>query len=68
VNRKTGGIRLGFSPATEFLHSARLRIEQPPKMSGAVNYRPAKSVHQERGAYVIPLGKEISWMDLTANP
>jgi hypothetical protein len=37
-------------------------------MSGAVNYRPAKSVQQERGAYVIPLGKETSWMDLTANP
>jgi hypothetical protein len=68
VNSKTGAIRLGFSAATEFLHAARLRVEQPRKMSGAVNYRLAKSVEQERGAYVIPLGKETTWVDLTANP
>jgi hypothetical protein len=68
VNAKTGAIRLGFSGATEFLHSARLRIEQPAKISGAANYRPAKSLQQERGAYVIPLGKGITWVDLSANP
>lgn len=68
VNSKTGTIRLGLSPSTEFLHSARLRIEQPAKMSGAANYRPGKSVQQERGAYVVPLGKGITWVDLSANP
>jgi hypothetical protein len=68
VNSKTGAVRLGFSPATEFLHVARLRIERPAKINGAVTYRPSKSVQQERGAYVIPLGKGITWVDLSANP
>jgi Family of unknown function (DUF5695) len=67
VNAKTGAIRLGFSPATEFLHSAPLRIEQPGK-NGAMSYRPAKSLKLERGAYVIPLGKGTTWVDLVANP
>jgi hypothetical protein len=68
VNAKTGAMRLGFSPSTEFLNSARLRIEQPARMSGAVNYRPAKSLKQEHGVYVIPLGKGTTWVDLTTNP
>jgi hypothetical protein len=68
VNTKTGAIRVGFSAATEFLHSARLRIERPARVSGAANYRPAESVQQERGAYVIPLGKGITWVDLSTNP
>ncbi len=68
VNSKTNAIRLGFSAETEFLHSARLRVEQPAKKSGGMSYRPAKSMQQERGAYVIPLGKGITWVDLAANP
>jgi hypothetical protein len=68
LNAKTGAIRLGFSASTEFLHSARLRIEQPAKKSGALNYRPAKSMQEERGAYMIPLDARITWVDLTANP
>lgn len=67
VNSKTGAIRLGLSPATEFLHSARLRIEQPGK-SGAVGYRPEKSLKLERGAYAIPLDGGTTWVELTANP
>ena len=58
VNARTGAIRLGFSQATEFLHSAPLRIEQPGK-KGAVSYRPAKSLKLQRGAYVIRSGKEL---------
>jgi hypothetical protein len=66
VNSKTGAIRLGFSPETDFLHAARLRIEQAAKKSDAVGHRPTKSMQQERGAYVIPLGKGVTWVDLTA--
>src|SRR5579864_2268870 len=68
VNSKSGAIRLGLSPSTEFLYSARLRIEQPAKVRGSANYQPEKSVLQERGAYVIPLGTGITWVDLTGNP
>ena len=67
VNSKTGAIRLGFSAATAFLRSARLRIEQPAKTGAAVSYRPAEPLKQERGAYVIPLGKKIAWVELTGN-
>ena len=66
VNSKTGAIRLGLSPATEFLHSARLRIEQPGK-NGGVGYRPEKTLKLERGAYAIPLGKVTTWVELTAS-
>jgi hypothetical protein len=66
VNQKTGAIRIGLAPATEFLRTARLRLEQPAKIAGAGNYQPAKSVSQERGAYVIPLGKDVTWVDLAA--
>jgi len=64
VNSRTGAIRVGLSPATEFSRTVRLRIEQPAKVSGALNYQPLKSLAQERGAYVIPLGKTTTWVEL----
>ena len=68
VNSKTGAVRVGLSPATEFLHSARLRIEQPAKISHAAGYHPATPLKQERDAYVVPIGNGITWVDLVANP
>ncbi|HYL83801.1 MAG TPA: DUF5695 domain-containing protein [Candidatus Angelobacter sp.] len=68
VNSRTGVIRIGFPPATEFLPAARLRVEQPAKMPSVGRYRPANSLKQERGAYVILLGKTTTWVDLTSNP
>ena len=68
VNSRTGTIRAGLSPETESLHAARLRIEQSSKNTGAAGYRPERPLHQERGAYVIPVGKGTTWVDLTANP
>ena len=67
INSRTGAIRVGLSPATEFLSAARLRIEQPSKNKGAAGYAPLKSLKQERGAYVIPIGKGTTWVDLTTN-
>jgi len=68
VNSRTGAIRAGLSPETESLHAARLRIEQTSKHTGAAGYRPERPFDQERGAYVIPVGKGTTWVDLTANP
>ena len=68
VNSKTGAVRVGLSPATEFLHSARLRIEQPAKISHAAGYHPATPLKQERDAYVVPIGNGITWVDLVVNP
>lgn len=68
VNSRTGAIRVGLSPATEYLRTARLRIEQPAKMINILSYRPANPLKQERGAYVIPLRNTTTWVDLTFNP
>lgn len=64
LNTKTGAIRVGLAPATQYLHAARLRIEQPGKIGGAKPYQPAKPWKQERGAYVVPLGTGTTWMEL----
>jgi hypothetical protein len=68
LNMKTGAIRVGLAPDTQYLHAARLRIEQPAKIGVSRAYHPAKSFNQERGAYVIPVSKETTWVDLVANP
>ena len=68
LDTKTGAIRVGLRPATQYLHAARLGIEQLAKVDGAPMYRPAKPWNQERGAYVVPLGTGTTWVDLLANP
>ncbi len=64
VNARTGAIRVGLAPATEFLRTARLRVEQAGKAAGSENYRPTKPLPTERGAYVIPLAQGVRWVDL----
>ena len=68
IDSRTGVIRAGLSPETRYLHAARLRIEQPGKTGGSAGYRPTKSFNEERGAYVVPLGKEAIWIELAARP
>ena len=68
LNEKTGVIRVGLASATQYLHAARLRIEQPGKIEGAKSYHPTKSWKQERGAFVVPLGTGTTWVGLAANP
>jgi len=65
LDEKTGAIRVGLAPATQYLQVARLRIEQPGKIEGAKIYQPAKSWKQERSAYVVPLGAATTWVELT---
>ena len=65
-NSKTGEVRLEFSAADSYTPAARLRVEQPAKISGVGNYRPAKEFKQERGAYVIPLAKSSVAISLVA--
>jgi hypothetical protein len=67
INSQTGIVRLGLGSATEITSTARLRIEQPVANKTS-DYRPAAHVEQERGAYVIPLGKDVTWVDLTNQP
>jgi hypothetical protein len=63
---KTGKVRVGIAPETSFTHDARLRIEEPGKPSQLSRYRPAKAFVSERQAYVVPLSRSVTWVDLTS--
>jgi hypothetical protein len=65
VNIKTGAIRVGLAPGTQYLHAARLCMEQAAQVEGAKSYQPTKTWKQERGAYVVPLGTGTTWVELT---
>ena len=63
LNSKTGVVSLRLSAATPFTSAARLLLEQPAK-SSRVMYSPVKKLVSERGAWVVPLGKGTSTIDL----
>ena len=60
----TGTVRLELAPATVSTPIAFLRVEQPAKVNGVGKYRPAGKLKEERGAYVIPLDKNVTWVTL----
>jgi hypothetical protein len=64
LNTRTGVVRISLSPATEHTKHARLRVEQPAKVAAVGDYRPTQQLPQERGAYVIPLKKQTTRIDL----
>ena len=68
VHPRTGAIRVGLSPATEYLREARLRVEQPAKVGSSPTYKPVTQLRQERGAYVLPIGQATTWVDLIPSP
>jgi hypothetical protein len=57
---------VGLVGATDSTPKALLRIEQPAKINGVANYGPASTLQSERGAYVIPLQKGTTWIELKA--
>jgi len=67
VNSKAGSVRVGLAPATPFTRTARLRVEQPAKVKAGV-YRPVKALSSEGDAWVVPLGADITWVDLDLKP
>jgi len=65
-NPKTATVRVGIAASSEFTHQARLRIEQPAKISGIGTYSPKSSLPLERGAHVVELGPQTAWLELMA--
>jgi hypothetical protein len=63
INVKTGTIRVALAAASSFTPSARLRVEEPAHAASGV-YLPAKELRSERGAWVVPLGKDTTWLEL----
>ena len=62
-NAKNHTVRLELSAKDSFTPQARLRIEQPAKVSGA--YQLKGSFKNERDAFTIPLGEKSTWVELT---
>ena len=67
IDTGSGSVRVGLAAGTSFTTSARLRIEQPDRAKRGT-YTPAKRLASERGAWIVPLGKEITWVELVASP
>lgn len=65
VNPKNGRVRVGLSLATRFTPIARLRVEQPASLRGVGRYQPAARLKFERDAFVVPLGKHLTWVELS---
>ena len=61
-------VRIGLSPATQYTPEARLRIEQPAQVEGVGKYHPVPAFRPERDALLIPLAKNITWLELTDRP
>jgi hypothetical protein len=61
-------VRIGLSPATQFTPEGRLRIEQPAQLEGVGKYHPVPAFRPERDALLIPLAKNITWLELTDRP
>ncbi len=57
-------VRVGLTAATPATPAARLRVEQPAAVAGVGRMAPGGAFTVERGAYVVPLGRGITWIDL----
>jgi hypothetical protein len=71
VNTTTHAVRVELSPADPYTPAARLRIEQPAKVAGVSDFRPAAEAGtggMERGAWVIPLSRRATQVELNDLP
>ena len=64
VNTRTKAVRVALGAATAFTPKARLRVEQPARLSGVGTYKPRQELKVERGAYLIPLRKQTMSIEL----
>jgi len=60
-----GSVRLGLGKAGPFTPAAWLRVEQPARIAGVNPYSPLVKFRIERGAYVVPLKKAVTWVELS---
>lgn len=66
INKKTKTMKISFPTKNESVDEAILRIEQPAKIEGIGTFRPKRNLKSERGAFSIPLDKNIKWIELNA--
>jgi hypothetical protein len=58
---RTGSVRAGLGKSNEFI-----RVEEPGK-SSASSYHPELRLKLERGAYIVSLNKETTWVTLVSS-
>ena len=63
----SGTVQVGLSAANVATPDARLRIEQPAKVSGVGTYRPTAALKSDRGTYIVPLETRTTWVELKAS-
>jgi hypothetical protein len=59
-------VRIGLAAATPNTPVARVRVEQPAAVAGVGTFAPRSGVKSERGAYLVPLGAGVTWLELAA--
>jgi Family of unknown function (DUF5695) len=64
VDSGTHLVRVGLAPASKFTPVARLRIEQPAQIPGIAEYQTDPPLKSERGAYIVPLHEQTTWVEL----
>jgi hypothetical protein len=64
INTRTHAVRAGLSPATPQAFRARLRIEQPARITGVGSYHPKDKLTKERDSFTIPLQNKTTWIEL----
>jgi hypothetical protein len=67
LNPKSGIVRVGLAAMSDFTPVARLRVEHPAKVEGVSSYAPLRPLKSERDAYVVPLTKGTTWVELGGN-
>jgi hypothetical protein len=65
IDPRTGAVRVTLAPATTAMPQARLRVEHPGAKAGAPGYKPTGTLTQERDAFVVPLGRTNTTVELT---
>jgi hypothetical protein len=65
INPVTKVVRVAFASETEYTPTARLRIEQPAKVDGVSSFRPSDNPLTERGAFIVSLESQRTWIELT---
>jgi hypothetical protein len=64
LNKRTNAVRISLSPGDVFTRQARLRVQQPARLAGLGTYVPRRKFVSERDAFVIPLSRATTSVEL----
>jgi len=64
LNTKSNVVRVTLSAADQFTPNARLRVQQPARLTNAGAYVPPSKFVNERDAFTIPLGRSTTTIEL----